>query len=198
MSDEQTVATAADEQGNPVSEAPSAQDELDAALAEFDSAEATQTQEQTNPTPSQDDLGEVVSYIKAQQTKELQDSVDAAIGDAVKIVSESLETSMDAETVEALLNLKAGKDERFQNAFKGRGNNPDAWNRALKAFAKGQNEKAKSQPDPTLSADQDAVAAAVHSAATRSPAPEVTDGDIMSMSKGDFAKLQRSMGVNPN
>ena len=197
MDDEQTVATASDEQGNPASEVPSAQDELDAALAEFDSAETTQEQT-TDTTPSPDDLGEVVSYIKEQQTRELRASADKAIADAVKTVSGGLEKPMDDETVEALLNLKAGKDERFQKAFQNREAKPDAWNRALTAFAKGQNEKAKASPDPKLSADQEAVAAAVQSAATGTPDKEVTDKDIMSMSKSDFAKLQRSMGVSPN
>jgi hypothetical protein len=193
MSTEQAVATATDAQGKPGTEEAGAQDGLDAALKEFDTATTqaeTRTETTQTDTPKPEITQDDVAFVRAERAQRQREAFDRDISEAVKTLKGDLE--VDDELAEGWLYAKAEKDARLRAAFAQRGQKPDAWKAVLKSLGNDFAKKFDNQTDRAATEDRDAVRLAVRGASTRPPeSPPVDVKALNAMSDAEFARHKR-------
>lgn len=185
MTDTQAVA-GTDAEAKPQTEDKGAQDpSIDELLEQF---KATETPtEQPKPDFKVDDLKDVVSYVRDEREKGINEQTNKDVTEAAKVVKGDLD--IDVGLVEELLHGKAGKDPRFLRAFQTRHENPSGWKGVLQGMGKELASKLGPKIDQGLTDDRAAVEHAVHSANTGSSAEPPPD--FNSMSDADFNQWQR-------
>lgn len=201
------VATEADTESTKTSgEAGGAQtdDDLDSLLAEWDedqkkAAEQSPSGEQTETgktgaTELPSDVREVVDYVKEQREREITERTNQDVAAAAEKLREGWDDAPPAALLEGEIWKSAGKDQRFLAAFQQRHQQPDKWDRILKAKQRELQAMLAGTPDQEATADRQAVASAVRSA---SKAPTGSEGpsadDISKMSDKEFEQYKRSL-----
>lgn len=195
--DQQAVVEQTETEATPSVEGANAPDELDALLGEF---QAQETEPTTTAASSAEisKLDEVHTMLKDNQLRDTTRINSERITDAVKMFKNSVGLPITDEMAEVILQGKAAKDVRIQQAFNNAGVDPAGWNKVVKAVAKDYAKQVAETPNQDATADQNAVVAAVQSASTKAPtADNVTDDQVATMSTADFNALQRSLGVHP-
>lgn len=196
----QTVVKIPDGQAMPVADGQDASDTLDAALAEFEVSGETEPDQPTTATPEVDPntleaLRQDVQTLKAENLENQQSRTRNAIGDAVKTLQGDLkDLEIPDATVTRMLHGYASTDERFLSAFQSRHTNPKGWNRVLENVGKEIRGDFGSRPDAGLTADREAVDAAVRTASTSSPDPGVDARQLRNMSDAEFTAHKKSLG----
>lgn len=176
--------TAADGSAAPGAEAASQESELDALLGEFDkSAPDPKPVRQDNSAAILKQVAPVIKFAQTQMAKEEKDSVDTAVGDAVSAFKEADELKgLPEQFVRGFLYDRASTDKSFEEAFKQRGENPQAWTRALDEAQSAAVEAMKGVPDSKITADVDAAKAAVQGTVTE-PSDDSDDPDGRKLNK---------------
>lgn len=186
MADPQTVADT-DAGAKPQTEDKGAQEpSIDELLKQFEATE-TPPEQAAKPEIKADDLREVVSFVKEDREERIREKTDKDVLAAAQVVKGDLD--LDDDVIVDFLYGKASRDPRFLKAFQMRHENPDGWNRVLKAQGKELVDKFGPKIDQNLTDDHAAVAAAVRSASTGSS--EEAPPDFNSMSDAEFNAWQR-------
>lgn len=197
----QPAAQPADDQTKqPGPEAGGAQkDELDTLLSEFESSAETKpktSQPETAAKPgAQLDPADVENLKRFAATYE----ADRTRADVLKAVASAKQSApalsaFDDDVVEAMLNAKAQKDPRLQQAWLQRHQKPMEWNKVMKAVAWDIAKGLKRAPDEQLTADREAARAAVSGRATEAPGDnEPSKEQLRSMPGREFRKLETEL-----
>lgn len=206
MSDEeQTVVDQADTESKTSGEADDAQgDDLDSLLAEWDQDQEQQTKESTSggqsdsgKSESQElpsDVREVVDYVKEQRDRDIAERTNRDIADAAEKLREGWEDAPPAALLEGEIWKSAGKDQRFLQAFQQRHQQPEKWDRILKAKQREVKSLLEQKPDSEATADREAVTAAVRSASKAPASPEGPSAeDISKMTDAEFERYKRQL-----
>jgi len=133
--------------------------------------------------------GEIGQYKAAQ----LRAKEEADLSNAVSVIKEKL-PDVDPDIAEIAIAHKARKDAKFMSLWQNRGQNPQAWNAALKAVAGEIGNKLSMRQDPQVTEN---LRAAKQSVQTHgSAAPEERDIDrIGKLSGSEFDReMQRRFG----
>jgi hypothetical protein len=165
--------------------------DLDTLLAQFDQQTKTEpvvqpTQPVTQQTtqPQQDPIvARLVNRIERQD-----------IGNLVKQVKGDLDE--DDDLVEAWIDARARKDPRLQRAWLEREANPQAFQEVAKGLGREFAKRTAKRPDPNLTEDQEAVAAAVRGSSTK--APEDRPPNFGGMSNAEYRQhVRATYGYDP-
>lgn len=167
--------------------------DLDAALAEFDSATTTtstttSTPEQKPTTTATDPaLAERLAVIERERADE---RFQKAISPVLQKVRGDVPSDVfDDDELIAWMDAKAKRDPRLQNAWSNRDKNPQAWDRVVDGLSRDFAKKFTPRIDERATADREAVAAAVRGASTR--APEGKAPDFAGMSNVEFREAHK-------
>lgn len=199
MTDEikQTVVDAANTQPKAGSEADGARqdgDDLDALLAQFDTA--TKPADTTSPPaaaattqPDKAVLDELQA-LKGIATQWQQDKFKTEIGATVKDIRGDMDPeTFDDEFVEAWLDARARKDNRLQSAWQQKDANPRQWSRIKSELGREFKKKFDKMPDRSATEDREAVVAAVRGASTKAPPEQAPK--LGGMTQAEFQKYTR-------
>jgi hypothetical protein len=99
------------------------------------------------------------------------------------------------DLVEAWIDARARQDEGLQQVWQNRDASPAAYAAAKRHLASGFHKMASCMPDPNLTADREAVAAAVRN--TGGYAPDNSPPRLNRMSNEDFRDYVRGLGLVP-
>lgn len=165
--------------------------DLETLLAQYDTE--TKKPEPVSPQPQ----------TQQQQPAQVDPNVSRLLSridreDLGKLVGEVKgDLDFDDEFVEAWIDTQARKDPRLQRAWLERESNPKAFGQIARELGKSFAKKANRRPDPALSEDREAVAAAVRGASTNrapdSPAPKYSQ-----MSHNEYRnKIREQYGFDP-
>lgn len=193
----QAVVENPDGQASPAAEGQDAPDSLDAALAEFEASSETEPEQSTSAPAAVDpnaldDIRRDIATIKEDSARR-QTSGD--ITEAVKSLQGDMEDlNLPDTTVNRLLHGYASTDARFLKAFQARHDNPTAWKRVLGNVSKEIRGEFESRPDANLTADREAVGAAVRNASTTSPESGVDSKKLGAMTDAEFDAYKKGLG----
>lgn len=202
--DKQPVATEADTQAKPASEADSARtqgDDIETFLSQFDSA--TKPAPQPNPpakaetTQPENVSIDEIRAMRAEFQQVAQDRFKREISETVKDIRGDVDPEVvDDEMVEAWLDAKARKDPRLAQAFANKANKPREWSQIKSALGREFKKKWDKIPDRAVTEDREAVAAAVRGASTKaSPEPPANLGG---MSTAEYRQhVRQQYGFDP-
>tara|TARA_R100001530_G_scaffold65796_2_gene47122 strand:- start:1708 stop:2304 length:597 start_codon:yes stop_codon:yes gene_type:complete len=198
MSDNtQTVVENSDGQATPAAEGQDAPDSLDAALAEFEASSEPEP-EQTTSAPADvdpkalDDIRRDIATLKEDTARR---RTDGDVAEAVKSLQRGLENlHLPDATVNRMLHGYASTDGRFLKAFQARQSNPTAWKRVLDNVSTEIRGEFESRPDANLTADREAVNAAVRNASTTSPESGANNKDLSAMTDAEFEAHKKALG----
>jgi len=152
------------------------------------------TQLSQGQTVLQNGLAQVAHFLTAQQQAEAKRAMEADVSKAVETMKESA-PDMKPKMLEALLDAKAREDTRFKSLWDNRSKNPDAWDKAVKAYGRQMASEFQVKVDPKLQAAQQARKIAQGAMATT--ATETPDSKWDSMKQDEFASNWERM-VNGN
>jgi len=190
---EQAVSTTPEVEPTQVSteNEPTAQDDLDALLNEYEPASTEpETAQPAQPEVAPDRLAVVESFIERQNRKDIESGLSEstklmrdAAGDAVANIPD--------DALEGLMHLEAFRQPKILEIFQDRERNPAAWNKVATALGKkfAQN---LSQTDRAATQSWDAVDSAVHSASTSTNTTEAPK-DLSKMSDQEFLAFKRGL-----
>lgn len=189
MSDTATDASAASSETNAQDQG--VQGELDALIAEG-----------TKPKQEQE-LSKVVqrvdAYVREQETEKFNQRFRSDMDATVKVIQEGIPEDarklFTPDVIEGHLYKKAEDSQEVKKAWLERDTNPEAWGRVQKQIADDFSKRFEETPDPELTEDREAVAAAAKSQGRQEE--ELGDNEVMSMSNSDFNALQQKHGVKP-
>lgn len=193
----QPVVDNPDGQVSPAADGQDAPDTLDAALAEFEASSEPEPEQPTTVTTEADPnaLETLRQDIKDLKTENMQTQTRGDIVEAVKTLQSDLDDlKLPDATVTRLLHGYASTDQRFLKAFQSRHNNPNGWNRVLGVVGKEIREEFGSRPDAELTADREAVGAAVRHASTSSPESAVDGKKLNAMTDAEFDEYKKGLG----
>lgn len=163
--------------------------DLDSILAEFDQsakpAPAPETKPATAPTPVVDnEARQELAALKFQL--EIKPVLERIRGDIPK-------DRFTDDEVQDLIDGRARRDPRLQQAWLNRASNPAAWNKIEKALGQEMSKKFTKLPDPDATEDRAAVTAAVRGASQKAPAESAPN--YGAMNDAEFAKAKASLGL---
>jgi len=191
----QTAATTTETPATPAVEGNGAQApqtaDLDSLLAEF-----SQATDKPAPAPAQQPAQAVAPDV-AKRLEQLETTLAKRDSeDALKPVIEAIrgELPKDVLSNEEVLDLidgRAKRDPRIQNAWLNRASNPAAWKKIEKALGQELSKKFSKLPDPNATEDREAVTAAVRGASQK--APEGKAPDFTKMTDGEFRKAREEL-----
>lgn len=198
MSDNtQAVVDTPDGQAQLAPEGQDAPDSLDAALAEFEASNKIEPEKPASAPAdvdpkALDDIRRDIATIKEDNARR---QTDGDVADAVKSLQGGLE---DLNLLDKAVNIRlhgyASTDERFLKAFQTRQDNPAAWKRVLDNVSKEIREEFELRPDANLTADREAVGAAVRNASTTSPESGVNNKELSAMTDAEFEAHKKALG----
>lgn len=209
----QSVASDASAQGTtPAASAENAggtkQQSLEDILAEFSTNEETTPAVASKPDakPSETQASKPAASTADPDIKALKDKLDALERTESRKQLETVigrikgDSNVDPDVVEAYLEAQARKNPALGKAYVAREKNPAAWSKIESSLAKDIRAKfggGGQTIDTAVTETREAVAAAVRGSSTAAKQGEISDRDVMNMSKADFDALQRKMGVRP-
>jgi len=171
-------------------------DDLDALLKEFETPAKDAPDPNAKPksgdgagqgndlklTP--DRLHQVVDFVERAAAQSVQADIHAAVAMAKK--NDGLKHLPD-EMVREMLEGSAASDKRLRSAWLQRHDKPETWNKVVEGWATRKADAFKSLPDPKLSQDREALAAAVRGqGATQLQKQAKTPQEVHAMSDHDF------------
>lgn len=191
--DKQAVAEDTEGQAAPVLEENSAQDtqkedDLAELLDEFKQASKPEQTQQSDDT----------NLVRAlqQQVQELQQDRAAEVDqkDFDKVVNAIADGSPLPKTLVAgAVREIAIQDPNIQKAWEARFDNPRAWAKAQELIGEKFKSETENLPDPQVSQDREAVAAAVRGSSKRAPeGPEVDEAKVAAMNDAEFEAWVRT------
>lgn len=131
-----------EDQGQQAAESNAGADSLDDLLNQYapqpetEPAKESTVKKHLQPDPEKADFGEVVQYIRQQQQREVQQSTENGLKEAVAIMKENeLLASADDEVVRAFIYHRASHDQRLVEAFNNRESNPGQWRKIVGSIA---------------------------------------------------------------
>ena len=192
---------AATTQGAPQGGAATKADDLDSLLKEFETP-ATPTDGNGSDKPADgkgekltpDRLAKVVDFVETQANRTAAAEVKADIDSAVATVkkNDGLKHLPD-ELVREMLEGSAAADSRLRNAWLQRHQNPGAWTKVLEGWATKKADAFKQLADPKLTADREAVTAAVRGqGATQTQQLDKSPQEVHAMSDQEFRAWKAS------
>jgi hypothetical protein len=195
MTEKQTVANETETQpassGEEGVDARTKGSELDRILSEIGVGEEPEPgSTDQGKEPTKDDLKSVVQFVKGEQERAIAERVQADVNQAVKVAKGDLD--IDDEEISDLLYGRASRDARFAKAWAQRGDKPEQWDTALKAFNKDLAARQEARGSQDLKDDREAVLAHVRGESTTAGSRTFpSESEIMAMSQKDFDALQR-------
>jgi len=163
----------------------SAQD-LDSILNEYES----KTVEQPAVEPQADKRDQFLDMMISDFQEKDQSKTQSAIADAATALKTESGSDLPDYFMKGLLEQKAAEDPRFADAFLKRAQDPNGWDRVVKAFGKQVRHDLDNVPDKKVTEDREALTAAVRSAQTQQTQ---STPDIGGMSNADFENYKRSL-----
>lgn len=187
----QAVATEAEAQVTPAAEATSAQNttpDLDSLLSEFE----TQAKPQPAPAPASTTAAdpEIAELKRKVASMEFKQEFEPILK---RVRGELSPEVLSDEELTDLLDGRAKRDPRVQNAYMNRHANPSAWAKIEKALNAELSKKFTPRVDAAATEDRAAVAAAVRG--TSNKAPEEKTPDYGSMPNSDFQRELAKHGI---
>lgn len=179
---------------------------LEDILAEFSPEEAKPevSKPETKPTETAQskpaastadpDIKAMRDKLDALERTESRKQLEAVLG---RIVGDS---KVDPEVAETYIEMQARKNPQLQKAYVNRHSNPAAWSKVESQLAKDIRAKfggGGQTIDPAVTETRESMAAAVRGSSTAAKPGEISDREVMNMTKADFDALQRKMGVRP-
>ena len=196
MTDElntQSAAQTTEAPAQPVAEGTGAQTtaDLDSLLAEF-------TEKTAKPAPVPEPTPAAIPPDVAKRVELLERTVaERDFKDQLKPVLERIRGDIPSEVladdeIQDLVDGRARRDPRLQQAWLNRASNPQAWNKIEKALNQELSKKFSKLPDANATEDRDAVTAAVRGASSKAPegkAPNLsrmTDSELRNFTKENY------------
>lgn len=199
MTDEvntQSAAQTTEVPAQPAAEATGAQAtqtaDLDTILSEF------RTATETAPVPEQKPVAEVapdvVARVRQLETTLAERDFKEAITPVIKRIRGDIpEDVLADDEVQDLVDGRAKRDPRLQQAWLNRASNPGAWSKIEKALNQELAKKFSKLPDPDATEDRAAVTAAVRGASQKAPAE--TPPNYGAMTDAEFAQAKARLGL---
>ena len=161
-------------------------EDLDTLLAQFEQ----QTKEPPSPpaqqvTADQGNIAAELQALKSTVNQFAEETFRADLNALVKQVKGDLD--YDDDLVEAYIDAQARRDNRLQRAFLERKAKPEVFQRIAKELGRKFSERVSKRPDPALTEDREAVAAAVRGASTHR-APESPPPNLGKQSNNEFRR----------
>lgn len=170
-------------------------EETTPAVASKPDAKPSETQTSKSAASVADpDIKALKDKLEALERTESRKQLETVIG---RIKGDS---PVDPDVVEAYLEAQARKNPALAKAYVNRLSNPAAWSKVESQLAKDVRAKfggGGQTIDPAVTETREAVAAAVRGSSTAAKQGELSDRDVMNMTKAEFDALQRKMGVRP-
>ena len=180
---------------------------LEDILAEFSTTEETPAEVSKPETkPTETSASKPAASIADPDIKAMKDKLDALERTESRKQLETVigrikgDSQVDPDMVEAYLNLQARKNPALSTAYVNRDKNPAAWAKVESQLAKDIRAKfggGGQTIDTAVTESREAMAAAVRGSSTAAKQGEISDRDVMNMSREEFNALQRKMGVRP-
>lgn len=126
--------------------------------------------------------------------KEAAAAAERDLESAVKYIIEEKGLNATERMVKSYLVNEFHTDQRFNRAFLNRHNNTLQWENAIKRATNGLMKELSSLPDPEVTADVNAIAAAVRASNSRTPTPE-TPKNMNKMSDREFNAHLQEQGL---
>lgn len=186
-------------------------DDLDALLREFETpakapdpsvkpstgdgtGEGGDSRNESGGKLTPDRLYQVVDFVERAAAQSVRADIDAAVATAKR--NEGLRHLPD-EMVREMLEGSAASDKRLRSAWLMRHDRPEAWTRLVEGWAAKKADAFKSLPDPGLSQDREALAAAVRGQGATQLQPQAkTPQEVHAMSDQEFrAWKDRQLGA---
>ncbi len=141
-----------------------------------------------------DRLYQVVDFVERAAALSVRADIDAAVATAKR--NDGLRHLPD-EMVREMLEGSAASDQRLRSAWLQRHDKPEAWTRLVEGWAAKKADAFKSLPDPSLSQDREALAAAVRGQGATQLQPQAkTPQEVHAMSDQEFrAWKDRQLGA---
>ena len=175
-SNTQPVANPAETAAQPAAEAQGAQTvDMDSLLNEFDTATKAATPEPqprtvANSKPSVEDLAaRLAAFERDKADSDFQKAFEPVLRNVRGEIPEQVISN--AELTD-LIDGKAKRDPRLQQAWLNRAQNPQAWSKIEKALQAEFSQKFRASIDEGVTADREAVAAHLRGASTNKAPPE--------------------------
>lgn len=134
-------------------------------------------------------------FANGVQMEREQAQADRDMDSAAKFIKEEKGINAPDKLIRSFLRNEFFSDQRFNNAFLNRSQNPHGWESAIKRAAKSLDKELSSQPDPEVTADRDAIASAVLAAGSRTPTPEKSHGSLNKMTDREFNTHLKDQGI---
>lgn len=203
MSEDTTTQTVVDTPPAPATPGATADgartEDLDTLLAQFE-LQTTKTDPPSPPAQqvTQTDQGNIAAELQALKSTVNQfaeQNFRADLNALVKDVKGDLD--YDDDVVEAWIDAQARRDNRLQRAFLERKAKPEVFQRVAKELGREFSKRVSKRPDPALTEDREAVAAAVRGASTHR-APESPPPSFGKQSNAEFRKhVMDTYGYDP-
>jgi len=190
-----TVAETAPPAAQPTAQPEGAQAEpsLDDVLADLSAEYDRGTSEPSEPEKPVEAADTGNKFVTRAEFEALQaNQMDADIDKAVAAVKEAGAGGSD-RAIRAMLYQLADEKRTFKQAFVNRGNNPQGWDRALKAAAGEIGRELGAPVDAQVTADTEALAAAVRGSNSATAAEDDAPA-FAPMSDGEFQDWKQKQG----
>lgn len=158
------------------------QDDMDALLQEYEEAP-----KEAAPKEANNDMSEVMEYIKTQKAESEAAQSEKDIATAVDSLKQGLNVKIPDRLLRGAIHEKAAGDQRFINAYQQRGSNPAGWNKVLKGLQQEILADFDNIPDQQATNDRNAVISAVQGSTNKTPEP-TSPPNYGKMSDADFDK----------
>ena len=166
--------------------------DLDTILAEFD--HGTKSAPAPEPKPAADVPPDVVKRLAEVETKLAEKDFKEAITPVLERIRGDIPKEvLGNDEIQDLIDGRARRDPRLQQAWINRAQNPGAWNKIEKALGQELSKKFSKLPDPEATEVREAVTAAVRGASTKAPAEKAPN--YGAMTDAEFQREKASLGL---
>ncbi len=173
---------------------PTAQDDLDSLLNEYQAEPETPVTQPAQPEVSDEERAEFRQMLNQQREVNLNEALNDSAGMVKKAAGEVAANIPDWMFIGALRE-ESTRNPNLEKVFEGRASNPDAWNKVAAALGK-KIAQDLTPVDQQSTNSWGAVESAVHSASTSNPtkAETVTEKDLKGMSDQEFQQYRQQNG----
>lgn len=165
--------------------------DLDSILSEFDVKTAPAPEQPKPVAEVAPDVARRVEHL--EKTLAERDFKEAITPVLDRIRGEIPKDVLANEEIQDLIDGRARRDVRLQQAWLNRASNPAAWTKLEKALGQELSKKFSKLPDPDATEDRAAVTAAVRGASQKAPAE--TAPNYGAMNDAEFQKEKARLGL---
>lgn len=160
-----------------------------------DNFKAYLSQQAQGVAATQDAVRQLAGFLNQQQQREAQAVLQKDLSQAVETVNAKV-GHPNPKVIEAMLDAEARSDTRFKALWENRSKNPDAWNKAVGAFANKAVKEFDFKVDPALADAQRARKLAQSKMSTTdAPQSEVEEWESMSVEEQQ-TKMDRLLNAS--